>query len=135
MILLSLLAATPITPELDALDRAMATCARNVVNPAFAADAGRRSGVMTEIFREQEAIVTERLDNATRRRVLRETRPSGRLASDEDQQLAMAALALVERQRALNDRRMLETMRAEAMDVKRRYYLARCAKGTNNAQD
>jgi hypothetical protein len=120
MILLSLLAATPITPELDALDRAMATCARTVVNPAFAADAGRRSGVMTEIFREQEAIVTERLDNATRRRVLRETRPSGRLASDEDQQLAMAALALEERQRALNDRRMLETMRAEAMDVKRR---------------
>jgi hypothetical protein len=135
MILLSLLAATPITPELDALDRAMATCARNVVNPAFAADAGRRSGVMTEIFREQEAIVTERLDNATRRRVLRETRPSGRLASDEDQQLAMAALALEDRQRALNDRRMLETMRAEAMDAKRRFYLAHCAKGTNNAQD
>jgi hypothetical protein len=135
MILLSLLAATPITPDLDALDRAMATCARDVANPAFAADAGRRSGVMTEIFREQEAIVTERLDNANRRRALRETRPSGRLASDDDQQLAMAALALEDRQRALNDRRLLETMRAEAMDVKRRFYLAHCAKGTNNAQD
>ena len=57
------------------------------------------------------------------------------VAIDEDQQLAMAALALEDRQRALNDRRMLESMRAEAMDVKRRYYLAHCAKGTNNAQD
>ena len=42
----------------------------------------------------------------------------------------MAALALEDRQRALNDRRMLETMRAEAMDVKRRYYLAHCPKGS-----
>ena len=135
MILLSLLAAGAITAELDALDRAVATCARNIVNPAFAADAGRRSAVMTETVREQEAIVSARLDIANRRRVLRETRPSGRIASDDDQQLAMAALALEDRQRALNDRRMLETMRAEAMDVKRRYYLAHCAKGTNNAQD
>ena len=91
--------------------------------------------VMTETLREQEAIVAARLDNANRRRALRETRPSGRLASDEDQQLAMAALALEDRQRALDDRRMLETMRSEAMDVKRRFYLAHCAKGTNNAQN
>ena len=135
MILLSLLAASPITAEFDALDRAMATCARAVVNPAFAADAGRRSRMMTETLREQEAIVGARLDIANRRRALRETRPSGRIASDEDQQLAMAALALEDRQRALDDRRLLETMRAEAMDVKRRYYLAHCAKGTNNAQN
>ena len=133
--LLSLLAAGAITAELDALDRAVATCARNTVNPAFAADAGRRSAVMTETVREQEAIVVARLDIANRRRALRETRPSGRIASDDDQQLAMAALALEDRQRALNDRRMLETMRAEAMDVKRRFYLAHCAKGTSNAQD
>ena len=135
MILLSLLAAGAITAELDALDRAVATCARNIVNPAFAADAGRRSTMMTETVREQEAIVTARLDIANRRRALRETRPSGHIASNDDQQLAMAVLALEDRQRALNDRRMLETMRAEAMDVKRRHYLAHCAKGTNNAQD
>ena len=107
MILLSLLAVAPITSELEALDQAMASCSRTVVNPAFAADTGRRSSVITELFREQEAIVRQRLDNADRRRALRETRPSGRLASDEDQQLAMAALALEDRQRALNDRRML----------------------------
>jgi hypothetical protein len=135
MILLALLVSGAITAELDALDRAVATCARAVVNPAFAADAGRRSAMMTDTVREQEAIVAERLTMADRRRALRETRPSGRIAIDEDQQLAMAALALEDRQRALNDRRMLETMRAEAMDVKRRFYLAHCAKGTNNAQD
>jgi hypothetical protein len=121
--------------ELETLDQAMASCSRTIVGPAFAADVGRRSSVMTEIVREQEAIVTQRLDNADRRRALRETRPSGRLASDEDQQLAMAALALEDRQRALNDRRMLETMRAEAMDVKRRFYLAHCAKGTPDAKN
>jgi hypothetical protein len=121
--------------ELETLDQAMAICSRTIVGPAFAADVGRRSSVMTDIVREQEAIVTQRLDNADRRRALRETRPSGRLASDEDQQLAMAALALEDRQRALNDRRMLETMRAEAMDVKRRFYLAHCAKGTPDAKN
>jgi hypothetical protein len=133
--LLALLASSAITAELDALDRAVETCSRAVVNPAFAADAGRRSAIITETVREQEAIVTERLAMADRRRVLRETRPTGRSAMDEEQQLAMAALNLEDRQRALNDRRMLETMRAEAMDAKRRYYLAHCAKGTNNAQD
>ena len=133
--LLALLASSAITAELDALDRAVETCSRAVVNPAFAADAGRRSAIITETVREQEAIVTERLAMADRRRVLRETRPTGRSAMDEEPQLAMAALNLEDRQRALNDRRMLETMRAEAMDAKRRYYLAHCAKGTNNAQD
>ena len=135
MILLLLLAAAPMASELETLDQAMANCSRTIVGPAFAADVGRRSSVMTEIVREQEAIVTQRLDNADRRRALRETRPSGHLASDEDQQLAMAALALEDRQRALNDRRMLETMRAEAMDVKRRFYLAHCAKGTPDAKN
>ena len=135
MILLSLLAAAPMTSELETLDQAMASCARNIVNPAFAADAGRRSSVMTEIFREQEAIVSQRLDNANRRRALREIRPTGRVASDDAQQLAMEALALEDRQSALNDRRMLETMRAEAMDVKRRFYLAHCAKGTPDAKN
>ena len=135
MIALALLAASPIAAELDALDQAMATCARTIVNPAFAADAGRRSKVMTETLREQEAIVTERIDIANRRRALRETRPTGIRAGDNDQNLAMATLALEDRQRALDDRRLLETMRGEAMDVKRRFYLAHCAKGTNNAKD
>ena len=133
MIVLALLTASPIAAELDRLDQAMAACARNVVNPAFAADAGRRSRVLTETLREQEAIVTERLDIADRRRALRETRPTGIRASDNEQALAMAALALEDRQRALDDRRLLETLRGEAMDVKRRYYLAHCAKRTNNA--
>ena len=135
MMLLALLAAGPISAELDALDRAVATCTRAVVNPAFAADAGRRSAAMTETVREQEEIAIARLDIADRRRALRETRPSGRAAIEDDQQLAMATLAIEDRQRALNDRRLLDTMRAEAMDVKRRYFLAHCAKGTNNAQN
>ena len=94
MILLTLLAAAPITAEVEVLDQAMATCARAVVNPAFAAEAGRRSRVMTDTLREQEAIVAERLDIATRRRALRENRPSGMRANDNDQQLEMTALEI-----------------------------------------
>jgi hypothetical protein len=135
VILLSLLAVGSITTEFELLDRAIATCSRTVVSPAFAADPARRSVVMTETVREQEAIVSERIDIAVRRRALRETRPAGIKVGDNEQVLNMAALALEDRQRALNDRRMLETMRTEAMDVKRRYYLAHCAKGTNDAQD
>ena len=126
MMLLPIIAAASIATELDALDRAMATCARDIVNPAFAADAGRRSALMTEVLREQETIVAERLDNANRRRALRELRPTG-ASGDDDQRLAMAALAIEDRQRALNDRRMLETMRSEAMDAKRRFFLTHCA--------
>ena len=121
------------TTELETLDRAVETCARDVVNPAFAAEAKRRSGFMTGIFREQEELVAARLDLSNRRRVLREAGVTAIKGGDSETTLSLASQAIEDRQRALNDRRMLEGMRNEAMDAKRRFYLSHCA--TASAKD
>jgi hypothetical protein len=114
--------------DFDALDVALKQCKREAINPIFAAEAERRSTFMTEAFREQEAIVTERLEIAAKKRAIRagEPQPKG---SETDAQLNARSLDIEDRQRALNDRRMLEGMRVDTMDAKRRYYLARCANG------
>ncbi len=111
--------------DFDALDRSVASCARDAVNPVFASEAEQRSRFMTETYREQEAIIAERLDIAARRRALRE----GNNGGDTTAKLDLQAQALEDRQRALNDRRMLQGLRAEAMDAKRTYYLAHCSRG------
>ena len=116
------LLALSISAEFAALDRAVESCTRETVTPAFAAEAKRRNGFLTTMFAEQEAVVAARLDLADRRRALREAG-----AGDGEPALLLAAQAIEDRQRALNDRRMLENMRNEAMDAKRRFYLSHCA--------
>ena len=111
--------------DFDALDRSVATCARDAVNPVFAAEAEQRSRFVTDVYREQEAIVAERLDIAARRRALREGDKTG----DTTTKLDLQAQAIEDRQRALNDRRLLQGLRVEAMDAKRQYYLAHCSRG------
>jgi hypothetical protein len=113
--------------ELDTLDRAVETCSRDVINPAFAAEAKRYSSFMGDVFREQESIVAARAEVANRRRALR-TAPKP-VARDADTEAGLSLLSadLDERQRALGDRRMLEALRNETMDAKRRYFLAHCA--------
>lgn len=143
MLLASLVAATAAAPDLEALDRAIGRCDRALLGPAFAAEAARRSNFLTEAYREQEQIVAERLDIAERRRALRETGgtletggtpETGEPAETEDQ-LSIRALAVEDRQRALDDRRLLENLRQDAMDAKRRVYLTRCASGRDRMAD
>ncbi|QNN64767.1 hypothetical protein H9L12_10985 [Sphingomonas rhizophila] len=114
--------------DFTALDIALQQCKREVINPMFAAEAERRSAFMTEAFREQEAIVAERLDIAAKKRAIRAGDPQAK-GAETDAQLNARGLNVEDRQRALNDRRMLEGMRVDTMDAKRRYYLARCANG------
>lgn len=123
MILLAALSLT--ATDLDTLDSAVQRCDRAAANPIFSGIAEARSQFMTDTYREQEAIVAERLDIANRKRALREGAKTGDTAAKLDLQ----AQAIEDRQRALNDRRLLEGLRAEAIDAKRRYYLARCANG------
>ena len=110
--------------ELEALDRAVESCSREIVNPVFAAESRRRSAFMSAVFREQEEIVAGRLDISNRRRALREGGEAAK--GDSEAGLALTALALEDRQRALNDRRMLESLRREAVDSKRHFYLSHC---------
>ena len=112
--------------DLDALDQAVARCDRGFANPAFSAEAAKRSQFLLEAYREQEGIVAARLDIAQRRRDLRE---SSRKSTADEQKLTLESAAIDDRQHALNDRRMLEAIRQDAMDTMRRYFLLNCPAG------
>jgi hypothetical protein len=124
MMPLLLLAAA--SADLDALDQAVTRCDRNAANPAFAAETARRSQFLLDAYREQEAIVGARLTLSDRRRALREAGP---VKAADDKQMKLDEAALDDRQRALNDKRMLEGIRQDAMDTMRRYFLANCPAG------
>ena len=128
MMPLLLLAAA--SADLDTLDQAVARCDRGVANPAFSNEAARRSQFLLGAYREQEAIVAARLDLSQRRRDLREA--STKKNAVEDAKLGLEEAAIEDRQRALNDQRMLEGIRQDAMDAMRRYFLLNCPAGKND---
>ena len=139
-ILLALAAASfQIVEPIDfpALDAAIEKCERDKILPVFAAEAYRRSAAMTGFYQEQSAIAAERIVTADKRRALREGAAApgapapGAPATPatSDQELALRQLALDDRQRALDEHRRLETLRQEAVDLKRQYFLTRCAGG------
>jgi len=124
MIPLVLLAAA--SADLDAIDQAVTRCDRNAANPAFASETARRSQFLLDAYREQEAIVAERLVVADHRRTLRE---AGTIKPADDKAIKLQDAALDDRQHALNDKRMLEGIRQDAMDTMRRYFLSNCPTG------
>jgi hypothetical protein len=124
--MMSLLLLAAASADLDTLDQAVARCDRGVANPAFSNEAARRSQFLLDAYREQEAIVAARLDLSQRRATLRE---AGGKRTAEDAKLNLEEAAVEDRQRALNDRRMLEGIRQDAMDAMRRYFLLNCPAG------
>ena len=126
MIPLVLLAAA--SADLDAIDQAVTRCDRNAANPAFASETARRSQFLLDAYREQEAIVAERLVVADHRRTLRE---AGTIKPADDKAIKLQDAALDDRQHALNDKRMLEGIRQDAMDNMRRYFLNNCPAGSH----
>jgi hypothetical protein len=126
-----LLLAAAASADLDALDQAVARCDRNVANPAFSGETARRSQFLLDAFREEEAIVAARASLTDRRRLWREAeRPS----IADDKALKLEEAALDDRQKALNDKRMLEGIRQDAMDSMRHYFLTNCAVGRDLAK-
>ena len=116
--------------DLDALDQAVARCDRNAANPMFAGEAARRSEFLLDAYRQQAGIVADRLALTDQRRALREA--SDLKASDRkdtEKQLDLLQAALEDRQKALNDKRMLEGIREDAMDSMRHYFLLNCPAG------
>jgi hypothetical protein len=124
MMPLILLAAA--SADLEAVDRAVARCDRAAVNPMFAGEAARRSKFLLDSYREQEAIVTARLAITEQRRT---TREAGTAKPADEKQLELQQAAIEDRQRALNDKRMLENLREAAMDSLRQYFLLNCPAG------
>jgi hypothetical protein len=127
--LIALIIFAAASADLDALDQAVARCDRAAVNPAFAGEPARRSRFLLDAYREQESIVTDKLAVAEKRRGLRE---AGSIKAAEEKQLQLSEAALDDRQKALNDNRMLEGIREDAMDTMRRYFLSNCAAGNPN---
>ena len=112
--------------DLDSLNRAVAQCDRGTANPVFSGEAAQRSAFLLDTFREQESIVAARLDVSQRRATLREAGP---IKAADERKLSLEDAAIEDRQRALNDRRMLEGIRQDAMDSMRRYFLLNCPAG------
>src|SRR5689334_5397441 len=103
--------------DLDTLDQAVARCDRAAVNPMFAGEAARRSEFLLDAYKEQEAIVEERLTINEQRRALREAadlKPADQKQTEKQLELQQAALD--DRQKAPNDKRMLEGIREDAID-------------------
>ncbi len=80
--------------DLDALDSAVQRCDREAVNPIFAGVAASRSLFTTETYREQEAIVAERLDISNRKRALREASGAALKGFQEENDALMGAATL-----------------------------------------
>ena len=117
--------------DLDALDQAVARCDRVSANPAFAGEAARRSQFLLDAYKEQEAIVADRHALADQRRTLREAGP---IKASESKQLDLQDQAIEDRQKALNDKRLLEGIRQDAMDNMRRYFLTNCPAGGSQSK-
>jgi hypothetical protein len=116
--------------DLDTLNQAVAHCDRAAVNPMFAGEAGRRSQFLLDAYHEQEAIVNDRLALADQRRALREDSSMKPAEQKElEKQLDAQQADLDDRQKALNDKRMLEGIREDAMDSMRHYFLLNCPAG------
>ena len=130
MMPLLLLAAA--SAELQALDQAVVQCNRAVINPAFSAESGRRSQFLLSSYQEQEALVEARLALAERRRLLREA--AAKKNAEEERAIGLEEALIEDRQRALNDKRMLEGLRQNAVDAMRRHYLAHCQNGKGKAE-
>ena len=119
--------------DLDALDQAVARCDRGAANPVFAAEISRRSQFLLDAYKEQEGIVSDRASLTDQRRTLRET-PLMKVAEQKaaEKQLDLQSAALDDRQKTLNDKRMLEAIRIDATDTMRRYFLNNCPDGKSD---
>jgi hypothetical protein len=130
--LIALMYLAAASADLDALNQAVAHCDRNAVNPMFAGESARRSAFLLDAYHEQEAIVSDRLSIADQRRALREPATTKGTAAEQKQQskqLDLQQADLDDRQKALNDKRMLEGIREDAMDSLRHYFLLNCPAG------
>jgi len=112
--------------DLDALNNAVARCDRRTAAPVFAAEQAQRSATILEAYREQEAIVAMRIAVSQKRAALRE---GGKILAADEKKLSLEEASIEDRQRALNDKRMLEGIRRDAMDTMRRYFLLNCPAG------
>jgi hypothetical protein len=129
-------------PDLAAIDAAVAKCDSRLMARTFGDEPARRRAFAIAAFAEQKEIFDARAALAARRLATADAMEpmpgaivAGVLLSQPDDRFDRAAEALAERQRRLDDVRMLETMRDQTLDMMRAQYLSRCSGGRTSAQD
>lgn len=114
-------------PELADVERAVARCDSGAMTKIFASEPQRRRAAVIAVFAEQQAIVAARRALAQRRYEALGRPPVGPEAAPAPaQNFDLEAQALADRQEALNDARMLGSMRDGALDMMRQQYLTAC---------
>ena len=107
----------------DAFSKAVEKCDRKVVADTVTDSFARHGRFLIDAYAEQRAIAQARADFAERRRKLH----GGEHTSDTENALSLAAQALDDRQRALDDQRRLDGMEQDMVSYFRSQYLTRCA--------
>ncbi|MEQ1689158.1 MAG: hypothetical protein ABL874_11350 [Sphingopyxis sp.] len=117
-------------PSLTALADGGARCDRPATTAVFQAEETRRTQFLTQAYAEQETIVLERRALAARRAALRTATVQ---TADSEAAVLLAAALNTDRQTALDDARLLERLRHEAIDQMRRQFLSTCGDGRRRA--
>jgi hypothetical protein len=109
--------------DFDAFAKAVEKCDRKVVADTVTESVQRHGRFLIDAYAEQRAIAEARSEFAERRRKLH----AGERTGDTENILSLAAQALDDRQRALDDQRRLDGMEQDMVSYFRSQYLTRCA--------
>lgn len=118
-------------PSLDEIDQAVAKCESKVMVRTYQEEPDRRRAFAIAAYREQEAIVTARQALAARRLAALQPTVGGTMSPPQDQAAAFSleSQQLTERQQELDDARMLNGLREQALDLMRQQYVSKCSAG------
>lgn len=135
-------------PDLGAIDQAVSKCDAQVMTRTFADEPKRRRAFAIAAFNEEQAIVEAREALAAERlAALQPPTPSDPPAAApasvpaqtpapaDPAALDLQTKALALRQQKLDDARMLNGLRENALDLMRQQYVLKCSTGRFSAQN
>ena len=109
-------------PDFDLFAKAVDKCDRGAVAKTVGASVNRHGRFLIDSYKEQRAIGQTRIDLSERRRKLR----AGEKGADTDAVLNSAEEALIDRQRVLDDERILARAEQDTVAYFRQQYLTQC---------
>lgn len=122
-------------PDLSTIDGAVAKCDSKIMTKTFADEPPRRRAFVIAAFAEQQEIVKARRALAERRTALTQPGQTVQVTSEQKDAVERESHALAERQRELDDVRMLNGLREDALDLMRKQYVATCTGGRVRVSD
>jgi len=130
MIALAVMGALAIDgPDLSTIDTAVAKCDTKIMTKTFTDEPPRRRAFVIAAFAEQQEIVKARRALAEKRMALTQQGQTVQVTADQREGIEREGQALAERQRELDDVRMLNGLREDALDLMRKQYITTCSGG------